>query len=111
MTLSRHALGVYPAKPGFEECRIAPRPGHLKWAKGVYPCPKGEIKLDWRTAAGAFAIDVDLPEGMKTVLAIPSEVSGQDYVCLVDGKPVEHRGEVQLAPGKHTVHCARKKNR
>jgi len=105
MSLSRHVLGVYPAKPGFQECRIAPKPGRLKWAKGSYPSPKGDIKVDWQADNSGFTINVDLPRGMKTVLSAPSEFSNQDYKCTVDGNQIEHKEGIELTSGKHTVRC------
>ena len=104
-TLSRHLLGVYPAKPGFEECRIAPKLGHLEWAKGSYPSPKGDIQVDWRAGDGAFTMNVDLPANMKTRLCVPSGFSSRDYRCTLDGNPIEPKEEMQLRPGKHTVKC------
>jgi hypothetical protein len=108
MSLSRHALGVYPAKPGFEECRIAPQPGHLTWVRGVYPSPKGDIKVDWQRSGGDFTLKVDLPANLKTVLVVPAEFTGPDYTCVLDGKAVNARAGIDLTSVSHAVRCTPK---
>jgi len=54
-------LGVLPLEPGFARVRIAPRPGPLAWAEGTVATPRGPIRVSWKRAAGAFALDLTLP--------------------------------------------------
>ncbi|MFN8467661.1 MAG: alpha-L-rhamnosidase N-terminal domain-containing protein [Caldilineaceae bacterium] len=44
-----YTLGVTPAEPGYATARIAPRLGHLAWAKGTVPTPHGLIEVEATT--------------------------------------------------------------
>lgn len=67
--LSSKILGVEYAEPGNpNRIRIAPHPGTLAWAKGVYPHPAGPIRVAWKKdAAGAITVDCDAPAGVEVV--------------------------------------------
>jgi len=54
-----YTLGVTPAKPGYTVARIAPRLGHLKWAKGKVPTPHGLISV--HAVRGKVTIDSPVP--------------------------------------------------
>jgi hypothetical protein len=60
-----YTLGVTPAKPGYTVARIAPRLGHLKWAKGKVPTPHGLISVHAErgkvTIESPVPVIVDLP--------------------------------------------------
>lgn len=66
--LSRNILGVAPAAPGFSKVKIHPNLGHLQWAEGTYPTPKGPIhvRLD-KQADGSIKETVDVPKGVERV--------------------------------------------
>jgi hypothetical protein len=66
--LSRHVLGIEPAAPGFAKVRITPRLGHLKWAEGTYPTPKGIIRVRHeKEADGSVKSTIDLPPGIEQI--------------------------------------------
>jgi alpha-L-rhamnosidase len=66
--LSRNILGITPAAPGFARVRITPQLGHLKWAEGVFPTPKGPIKVRHeRLPDGKIKSAIDLPKGIEKV--------------------------------------------
>jgi hypothetical protein len=57
-TLTRNVLGIEPESTGFRSCRIAPKPGDLRWARGTLPSPCGEIRVAWLDAATAKSSDL-----------------------------------------------------
>ena len=64
--LSRHILGVEPIEPGFKKVRIEPHLGHLDWAEGTVPTPKGNIFISIRKHDdGKLKIVAKLPRGVK----------------------------------------------
>jgi hypothetical protein len=65
--LSTNVLGVDYAEPGNpNRIRIAPKPGSLTWAKGVYPHPCGAIRVSWeRKAGGLVLLDYSAPAGVE----------------------------------------------
>ncbi len=56
-------LGVRPAAAGFRQVSVRPMLGPLKWAKGRFPHPLGEIEIE---ASGSGA-QVRLPEGVTQI--------------------------------------------
>lgn len=56
-------LGVRPAGPGYGRVKIAPQPGHFKYASGRVPTPKGFIEVGWSLENGA-EITYRAPEGL-----------------------------------------------
>jgi alpha-L-rhamnosidase len=66
--LSRNVLGIEPAAPGFAKVRITPRLGHLEWAEGSYPTPKGIIRVRHeKQADGTVKSTIDLPPDIEQV--------------------------------------------
>jgi alpha-L-rhamnosidase len=80
--LSAYVLGVQPAKPGFAEIRVAPRPGDLRWAYGRMPTPAGIVTVNWRREGKKFSIDLRLPGAIPTRLELPA--TGK--VVVTEGK-------------------------
>ncbi|MEW5816945.1 MAG: alpha-L-rhamnosidase C-terminal domain-containing protein, partial [Spirochaetota bacterium] len=70
---SAHVLGVVPAKPGFEEIIVAPRPCGLKYAHGSVPTPKGTVTVEWEWKDAVFHIDVTAPPGCKINIIKPDQ--------------------------------------
>ena len=61
-------LGVRPAAPGCAKLRIRPSAGHLTWAKGTVPTPKGAVRVEWtKTEDGSLALQYDAPEGIEVL--------------------------------------------
>lgn len=52
--LSRHLLGVAPARPGYSRARVMPDLFDLDFAAGVVPAGPGEISVDLRRRAAGF---------------------------------------------------------
>jgi alpha-L-rhamnosidase len=69
--LSKYVLGVQPLTPGYGRCRIEPGLGDLQWARGAVPTVRGEIGIDWRRSGPQVVLEVSLPEGLDTELAVP----------------------------------------
>ncbi|MGV9303903.1 MULTISPECIES: alpha-L-rhamnosidase C-terminal domain-containing protein [unclassified Nonomuraea] len=62
-----HTLGITPAEPGYERVRIAPRLGHLRWARGAVPSPHGliavEVRDDTITVDSPVPYEIVHPDG------------------------------------------------
>jgi len=85
--LSANALGVQPLAAGFSQALIAPQPGNLQHAKGVYATVRGDIHVAWKISDGHFELHVDLPQGISAkVLAPPG---------------YQQQGESDIGPGNH----------
>ena len=66
--LSKNVLGVTPVAPGFAQVRISPNLGHLAWAEGTYPTPKGTIHVRHdKQADGSIKSVIKLPDGVTQV--------------------------------------------
>jgi len=64
--LSAHVLGVRFPEPGNPDVvRVMPHPGTLGWAKGVYPHPRGPIRVEWRREGDRIHASVDCPDGVE----------------------------------------------
>lgn len=64
--LSSAVLGVGFPEPGNpRRVRIAPQPGTLAWAEGVYPLPSGPLHVSWRLQGGRLFVEYDAPEGVS----------------------------------------------
>ncbi|RAH58466.1 putative alpha-L-rhamnosidase C [Aspergillus piperis CBS 112811] len=75
--LSRYVLGIQPVTPGFREWRVAPQTLGLDWARGEYPTPHGNIRVDWSfDGSGRFNIVVNAPVGTKGTVVLPSPLNG-----------------------------------
>ena len=66
--LSKNVLGVTPVAPGCAQVRISPNLGHLAWAEGTYPTPKGPIHVRHdKQPDGSIKSIVKLPDGVERV--------------------------------------------
>src|SRR5262249_9661558 len=77
-----YTLGVTPAEPGYVKARIAPRLGHIAWARGSVPIPHGLISV----SASAEAVTIDSP--------VP-------VVLDIEGRPTR-----DLEAGRHELHIS-----
>ncbi|HUT32338.1 MAG TPA: family 78 glycoside hydrolase catalytic domain [Planctomycetota bacterium] len=67
--LSSAVLGIQFPEPGNPNVvRILPQPGTLQWARGVYPHPKGPLRVEWRREADKLRLQFECPEGVKVTL-------------------------------------------
>ncbi|GKZ21356.1 hypothetical protein AbraIFM66951_010145 [Aspergillus brasiliensis] len=75
--LSRYVLGIQPVTPGFQEWKVAPQTLGLTWARGAYPTPHGNIRVDWSLDdCGHFNIAVSGPVGTNGTVVLPSPLNG-----------------------------------
>jgi len=90
--LSTEALGVAPARPGFERFRVAPQPADLDWARGIVPTVRGDIEIAWERRDEQIALDVVVPAGCAATVVAPSGL--------------RLRGRADLSPGPHRLSMA-----
>jgi hypothetical protein len=95
-TLSKHVLGAYPEAPGFHGCRIEPKPGRITWARGVFPSPRGEIRVEWKKEGTRLSLDVALPNGLEAELVLPREAS-------TELRLVHNRKQYEIGAGPKSV--------
>ena len=77
-------------KPGWKTLRIAPAiPEQLEWVKASAQTPFGPVAVAWRkTAHGTILFDLDLPEGIQAILALP----GHDEKPVSSGHQIVELG-------------------
>jgi len=99
--LSQEVLGIKSVGPGFKECRIeVPDLESIDWAEGVFPSVRGDIGVEWRKEGRQLAVDVDLPAGLKTTIAVAPDTQGR--AVTLDGKPVS-AADLVVVGGRHQV--------
>lgn len=65
--LSTCVLGVKPLKPGFKEVLIKPSFGSLKYVRGIYPTPLGDIVIEAENKNGDIKTDIKAPDKIKII--------------------------------------------
>ncbi len=88
--LPQKVLGVEPIAPGWKEFRIAPYPGDLKWARGIVPSPKGNIRVEWARENNRFTLTTEIPAGTKAFISLPGKL------ILINGKPFNESSEIKV---------------
>jgi hypothetical protein len=94
MTLQEMILGISPLEPGFTRCKIAPHLGSLKWAKGVAPTPRGNIRVSWQQPGNDELIfEIETPPDMPAELLLPRPTNNMDLtlngkMIVANDKPV-----------------------
>ena len=71
-----YTLGVTPAEPGYATARVAPRLGHLAWARGTVPTPHGLITVE----ATADKVTIESP------IPVVVDLAGQSPRTLTAGR-------------------------
>jgi len=66
--LSTQILGIQPIEPGFRKVLIYPHPCDLKWAKGRFPTPYGQINIEWKLNNNIIEIDIVAPKECKCII-------------------------------------------
>lgn len=67
--LSRYVLGVKVLEPGCKKVLIEPNLGNLKWVKGTFPTPYGEIKIEHvKTSRGVVKSKVTGPKSINIII-------------------------------------------
>jgi hypothetical protein len=55
-------------EPGCTLVKIEPKLGRLKWVKGTYPTPKGEIRIEhYVNEKGEIVSKIDAPTGIRII--------------------------------------------
>jgi hypothetical protein len=63
--LSTRVLGVQFPEPGNpDKVLIAPKSAGLDWAEGVFPHPRGPIKVSWKREGLKLDVDYEVPDGV-----------------------------------------------
>jgi alpha-L-rhamnosidase len=66
--------GIAPLEPGYARVLIAPQPGGgLTEVETALETRRGRVAVHWTARDGAFAVEVELPEGVSGVLRMPGE--------------------------------------
>jgi len=86
--LSANVLGVRPLSAAFSEFAVAPQPGDLRHAKGVYPTVKGAVSVSWEIDKAKFNLHISVPEGTSAVVISPPGYETSD-------------GSIKVAAGEH----------
>ena len=86
--LSANALGVQPLAAGFTRALIAPQPGNLRRAEGIYATVLGDVCISWTADENVFDLKVDLPPGMKASVIPPPGYQSEN-------------GEISIEHGSH----------
>jgi hypothetical protein len=91
--LSTFALGVAPLAPGFARFSFSPQPADLAFARGVFPTPRGDVRVAWQRDARGIAIELRVPDGM---IAVPVDPPGHRFADAAR----------ELGPGAHRLRLA-----
>lgn len=66
--LTAHVLGIQVVEPGAKVVRVSPNLGSLKFAKGTFPTPYGEIYVNHtKQADGTVKSEISAPDEVKII--------------------------------------------
>ncbi len=71
--LSQFVAGVAPLKPGYHEVEITPQLGPLARASVVVPSVRGPITADIQRTETRYTLQLELPETVTAIVAIPNQ--------------------------------------
>jgi alpha-L-rhamnosidase len=77
-------IGLSPLEPGYKRFLVAPEPGPLEHAEGVFDSIAGQIRVAWKATGAGVGLDVTVPPSTEAVIRLP-------------GRP-----EVVAGPGRHS---------
>jgi len=97
--LSTRVLGVTPTGPGFETCRIAPRPGSLPRAEGTFPTPHGDVGVRWRRTDDGQVLEVDVPRGVEAEIVLVRSGGPGETLVYRDSETLLDDAEAVAATG------------
>lgn len=69
--LSRYVLGITPTKPGCTQIKINPQLGSLKFAKGTFPTPFGNVSVEHYNFNGKITTTVFAPAEIDVIADYP----------------------------------------
>ena len=70
--MSKHFAGITPLEAGYEKVKIEPQYALSDNISCTVPSVKGLINLNYEKADGACVIELNIPQGMDTVLYVPT---------------------------------------
>lgn len=80
--LPTYVLGVRPLEPGFARFEVRPFLGDLQWAKGVVPCPHGDIQVELRSKERRIEVEVSVPPRTTAVIGGTEYGAGKHRLTL-----------------------------
>jgi alpha-L-rhamnosidase len=69
--LSRHVLGVHPLAPGYDIIGICPDLAGLDHAQGVFPTPKGDVRVELTRTEDGFEAQIEGPKAVPLKISAP----------------------------------------
>ncbi len=86
--MSKHFAGITPLEAGYEKVKIEPQYTLSDSMNCTVPSVKGLITLDYEKTDQDYIIDLTLPQGMKTVLYVPTGAT-----VNINSEPFYQNGE------------------
>lgn len=76
--LSQHVLGIRVVAPGCKKVVIEPQLGDLKWVKGAYPTPYGNIYVEHEVRNGKIVSSVIAPKDIDVEIHTTIKDNGEE---------------------------------
>ena len=73
--MSKHFAGITPLEAGYEKVKIEPQYALSDNISCTVPSVKGLITLSYEKADGACVIELNIPQGLDTVLYVPTDAT------------------------------------
>ncbi|MBO5290437.1 MAG: alpha-L-rhamnosidase N-terminal domain-containing protein [Clostridia bacterium] len=70
--MSKHFAGIIPLEAGYEKIKIEPQYALSDNISCTVPSVKGLITLNYEKADGAYVVELNIPQGLDTVLYVPT---------------------------------------
>lgn len=70
--MSKHFAGIIPLEAGYEKVKIEPQYALSDNISCTVPSVKGLITLNYEKADGSYVVELNVPQGLDTVLYVPT---------------------------------------
>ena len=70
--MSKHFAGIIPLEAGYEKVKIEPQYALSDNISCTVPSVKGLITLNYKKTDGAYVVELNIPQGLDTVLYVPT---------------------------------------
>ena len=70
--MSKHFAGIIPLEAGYEKVKIEPHYALSDNISCTVPSVKGLITLNYEKADGSYVVELNIPQGLDTVLYVPT---------------------------------------
>lgn len=107
--LSQKVLGVEPVSDGWNTFSVRPNLCDLKWAKGIVPCPFGNICVEWKILEDkTFEMTICVPKNTTAQIAMPEKYFGEikvngKYLNVKNIKKIQGRISFVLSSGRYNI--------